>query len=231
MAHSPSPRLFWTGLDSDKPEPLDKILAALHCFQVAPVFSQNLSITFIVDREDHYRLADGFPELQKLAAAINKETPFELDPSTGKLTTMSSETALEFIKYQVFSVIAAGLKSMGPLTRGLILKPDVDDNNNLVVNKIGYIKSPTLILAFTATNSHIGPGKCAHYFAKHPSLNTVIIVQWPSPWKSRHTDSHNRWPSTPLFQPLPRSTELPRSLCRERPYPPQAERSTFGFQT
>ena len=76
QAHSPSPRPFWAGLDPDEPEPLDKILAALHCHQVAPLFSHNTSFTFTVNREDHHRLADGFPELQKLAAAINKEIPF-----------------------------------------------------------------------------------------------------------------------------------------------------------
>jgi len=70
-------RAFWAGLDPDKPEPLDKILAALHCYHVAAPSNHNsFYFDFTVDRKDHYRLADGFPELQKLAALIHKEIPF-----------------------------------------------------------------------------------------------------------------------------------------------------------
>ncbi|KAK0655153.1 hypothetical protein B0T16DRAFT_384105 [Cercophora newfieldiana] len=175
-------------LDPDEPEPLDKILAALHCYQVAPVFSQNHSITFIVDRLDHYRLADGFPELQALAAAIHKEIPFEFDPSTGKLTTVCPTPALGKLKYAVYHIVVASLESiyhipapMGPLARKLFLAPDDVDDNILTVSRADHVKSPTSIFAFTATDSHIGPGKCAHYFAKHPSLHTVIVVQLALP--------------------------------------------------
>ncbi|KAK3343656.1 hypothetical protein B0T25DRAFT_303710 [Lasiosphaeria hispida] len=189
MAHPPSPRPFWAGLDPGKPEPLDKVLAALHCYQVAPVFSQNPSIAFIVDREDHYRLDDGFPELQKLAAAINREIPFEFDPSTGRLITMFPKPALEILKYTVHHIVVAGLESinripapMGPFARELFLAPDDDGNNTLMVSRAGHVKSLTSIFAFTATNSHIAPGKCAaHHFAKHPSLHTVIMVQLALP--------------------------------------------------
>ena len=70
-------RPFWAGLDPDKPEPLDKILAALHCYQVAAPSNHNsFYFEFTVDREDYHRLADGFPELQKLAALIYKDIPF-----------------------------------------------------------------------------------------------------------------------------------------------------------
>jgi hypothetical protein len=69
-------RPFWAGLDPDKPEPRDKVLAALHCYQVASPGHSSFYFVFTVDRKDHHRLADGFPELQKLAAAIHKEIPF-----------------------------------------------------------------------------------------------------------------------------------------------------------
>jgi len=74
---SPTTRPFWAGLDPDKPEPLDKVLAALHCYQVAPPCDgSSFYFEFTVDSKDHHRLANGFPELQKLVAAINKEIAF-----------------------------------------------------------------------------------------------------------------------------------------------------------
>jgi len=70
-------RPFWAGFDPDKPEPLDKILAALHCYQVAaPSNHNNFYFEFTVDSKDYHRLANGFPELQKLAALIHKEIAF-----------------------------------------------------------------------------------------------------------------------------------------------------------
>ena len=75
MTHPNRP--FWAGLDPDRPEPLDKVLAALHCYQVAPPCDgSSLYFEFTIDREDYHRLANGFPELQKLAAAINKKIAF-----------------------------------------------------------------------------------------------------------------------------------------------------------
>jgi len=69
----PSLRPFWAGLDPDKPELLDKVLAAIHCFQVAPPSAEDaFHFEFTVNREDHHRIDNGFPELQELAAVINR---------------------------------------------------------------------------------------------------------------------------------------------------------------
>lgn len=71
----PSARPFWAGLDPDKPEPLDKVLAALHCFQVAPPSASDaFYFEFTVNCEDHHRIGNGFPELQELAAAISQDS-------------------------------------------------------------------------------------------------------------------------------------------------------------
>ncbi|KAK0729662.1 hypothetical protein B0H67DRAFT_638254 [Lasiosphaeris hirsuta] len=94
-------RPFWAGLTPDKPEPLGKILTALHCYQITPPSYDNPPFTFAVDRKDHYRLSnDSFPELQKLAAAINKQIPFELDPLTRKLTAMDHQRVFDAHKLQ-----------------------------------------------------------------------------------------------------------------------------------
>jgi hypothetical protein len=71
-----SGRLFWAGLDPAKSEPLDKVLAALHCFHVAPPSVPDaFYFKFTVNREDHYRIGNGFPELQELVAAISQGHP------------------------------------------------------------------------------------------------------------------------------------------------------------
>jgi len=70
------PRPFWEGLDPGKPEPLDKILAALHCYHVSAPTGGELGFTFTVDIDDHHRIRRGFPELKKLAATIRREIPF-----------------------------------------------------------------------------------------------------------------------------------------------------------
>jgi len=63
----PSAHPFWAGLDSDRPEPLDKILAALHCFQVAPPSAEDaFHFEFTVNREDHHRIDNSFPEYKSL---------------------------------------------------------------------------------------------------------------------------------------------------------------------
>ena len=115
------PRQFWAGLDPDRPESLDKVLAALHCFQVAPPSACDaFYFEFTVNPEDHHRINNGFPELQRLAKATSKSLgnscwgiPFvsggdqsritasivsnstillkEFDPSTGKLATMDRD--------------------------------------------------------------------------------------------------------------------------------------------
>jgi len=67
----PPARPFWAGLDPDKPEPLDKVLAALHCHQVSPPSAADaFYFEFTVNREDHHRIDNGFPELQELSGAI-----------------------------------------------------------------------------------------------------------------------------------------------------------------
>ena len=67
----PPARPFWTGLDPDKPEPLDKVLAALYCYQLSPPSAADaFYFEFTVSREDHHRIDNGFPELQELSAAI-----------------------------------------------------------------------------------------------------------------------------------------------------------------
>ncbi|KAK5652621.1 hypothetical protein OQA88_10214 [Cercophora sp. LCS_1] len=104
-------RPFWAGLDPDKPEPLNKVLAALHCYQVAAPRS-NLYFEFTVDRKDHHRLTNGFLELQKLAALIHKEV---FDSSTGKLATMSAHKAFIGLKFSTYHAIATGLDSISHL--------------------------------------------------------------------------------------------------------------------
>ena len=72
----PSARLFWAGLDPDNPEPLDKVLAAIHCFHVAPPSALDaFYFKFTVNRVDHHRIGNGFPELQELISAINHGHP------------------------------------------------------------------------------------------------------------------------------------------------------------
>jgi len=72
----PSARPFWAGLDPDKPEPLDKVLAALHCFHVAPPSVPDaFYFKFTVNREDHHRIGNGFSELQELIAVISQGHP------------------------------------------------------------------------------------------------------------------------------------------------------------
>jgi hypothetical protein len=72
----PPARQFWAGLDPDKPEPLDKVLAAIHCFHIAPPSMPDaFYFKFTVNREDHHRIGNGFPELQELIAAIRPKVP------------------------------------------------------------------------------------------------------------------------------------------------------------
>ncbi|KAK3364765.1 hypothetical protein B0T24DRAFT_711993 [Lasiosphaeria ovina] len=119
-------RPFWEGLD--------KVLAALHCHQVAPCGS-GFYFEFTVDRQDGHRLANGFPELQKLAAAINKKMAFEYNPSTGKLSTMSLESTLAGVKYEAYSAIAAGLDSSSHLAA--VVLPMKGDADALAIFPIG----------------------------------------------------------------------------------------------
>lgn len=55
---------FWLGIDPAKPERLDKILATVHCFHVAP--PTDTYYEFTVDPVDRHRIHNGFPELQVL---------------------------------------------------------------------------------------------------------------------------------------------------------------------
>ncbi|KAK3371114.1 hypothetical protein B0T24DRAFT_627790 [Lasiosphaeria ovina] len=181
-------RPFWAGLDPDKPERLDKVLAALHCYQVAPPSGSSFYFEFTVDRQDRHRLANGFPELQKLAAAINKKIAFEYNPSTGKLSTMSLERALAGVKYAAYYAIAASLDSSSdlPAPRSLLaaklmVLPMEGDADALATFPIGLPPdAPTTMVAFTATGS---PSKYAESFINYPSLRTVAVVKLALPMR------------------------------------------------
>jgi hypothetical protein len=69
------------GLDPDEHEPLSSVLAAIHCYQAAPpngfeYLSPGHYFEFTVAEQDHHRIANGFPELQKLANVLGHEIPF-----------------------------------------------------------------------------------------------------------------------------------------------------------
>lgn len=66
---------FWQGLDPTKPERLSKVLAALHCFHIAPP-ADLFHCEFTVHPDDHHRIYVGFPELQFLEKLIGKRIPF-----------------------------------------------------------------------------------------------------------------------------------------------------------
>ncbi|KAH6622719.1 hypothetical protein F5144DRAFT_656268 [Chaetomium tenue] len=71
---------FWQGLDPTKPERLSKVLAALHCFHIAPP-TDIFHCEFTVHPTDHHRIYDGFPELQLLEKLIDKNIHFTVTPS------------------------------------------------------------------------------------------------------------------------------------------------------
>ncbi|KAK0719425.1 hypothetical protein B0H67DRAFT_660956 [Lasiosphaeris hirsuta] len=190
-------RPFWAGLDSDKAEPLDKVLAALHCYQIAPPCDgSSLYFEFTVNRDDHHRLANGFIKLQKLAAAINKEIAFEFDPSTGKLSTMSLETTLAIVKYEAYYTITAGLDSSrhlsapSSLLAAKLMVFPIQDETLAIFSIAPNVPpvGPTTMVAFTATSSHMSPSEYAQSFTKYPSLRTMAVVQLALPMRQINTE-------------------------------------------
>ncbi|KAK0725611.1 hypothetical protein B0H67DRAFT_642001 [Lasiosphaeris hirsuta] len=196
----PSTRPFWAGLDPDKPEPLDKVLAALHCFQVAPPSASDaFYFEFTVNREDHYRIDNGFPELQDLAAAISRDPysprrliPFEFDPSTGNLTTMASSlyaAVTNYITHECYRVIANSLESLGQLDKpisqlALAVKLDVcalDEaatfHYAIALHSTAEHKMPACLMVFFNGN-HEGASKYAQFITEHPGdTHTVVAIQ------------------------------------------------------
>ncbi|KAK3345906.1 hypothetical protein B0T25DRAFT_520445 [Lasiosphaeria hispida] len=180
------PRPFWEGLDPDKPEPLDKIIAALHCYHVRPPAGGQLRFTFTVDKDDYHRIHRGFPELKKLAAAIRTEIPFEFDPSTGKLTTMDAKVALMDLKAHVYYLVASGIESarrlpepVGLLARKVRLGHDENCLHGFytAVNSHKNIANATSIFVFATAGNHKGTGTYAQYFIKYPeTMRTVVAV-------------------------------------------------------
>ncbi|KAK0724101.1 hypothetical protein B0H67DRAFT_549957 [Lasiosphaeris hirsuta] len=196
----PSPRPFWAGLDTDKPEPLDKVLAALHCFQVAPPSASDaFYFVFTVNREDHHRIDNGFPELQELAAAISRDLysprrliPFEFDPSTGNLVTMAASlyaTATSYITHECYHVIANSLESLGQLDKPIgqlalavdlgvcALDQAATYHSAIVLYTTAKHKMPACLIVFFNGN-HEGARKYAQFITEHPEdIHTVVAIQ------------------------------------------------------
>ncbi|KAK3346072.1 hypothetical protein B0T25DRAFT_550970 [Lasiosphaeria hispida] len=196
----PSARPFWAGLDPDKPEPLDKVLAALHCFQVAPPSAKDaFHFEFTVNREDHHRIDNGFPELQELAAVINRDryltrwlVPFEFNQSTGNLATMASSiygAAANHITHECYRVIANSLESLGQLDKPIgqlalavdmgvrALDQGATFRNAITIHSTAERKMPACLIVFFNGN-HEGAGKYAQFITEHPEdTHTVVAVQ------------------------------------------------------
>ncbi|KAK3363723.1 hypothetical protein B0T25DRAFT_576265 [Lasiosphaeria hispida] len=193
------PRPFWVGLDPDKPEPLGKILAALHCYHAGPPFDGQLCFTFTVHSDDHHRIHNGFPELKKLAAVIHTEIPFEFDPSTGKLTTMAATRVLMNLKTNIWHLLANHIESacrlpepVGPLAHKVILdhypKPDgplahkgvpghhPDYLNSFIVRSVPGKSDEASFLDSTQAGRNLRPRfKINHVPGMIPNLTSVFV--------------------------------------------------------
>ncbi|KAK0749117.1 hypothetical protein B0T18DRAFT_388770 [Schizothecium vesticola] len=183
----PSGRLFWAGLDPDKPEPLDKVLAALRCFHVAPPSVPDaFFFKFTVNREDHHRIGNGFPELQELIAAISQghpdsirwPIPFEFDPSTGNLAIMAAAVyanAMTYISHDCYRAVANSLESLGQHDNKLIAPPTF--HSAIGLKSTAENKAPAcLIVLFNGDNE--GASKYAHFITEHPEdTHTVVAIQ------------------------------------------------------
>ncbi|KAK0711731.1 hypothetical protein B0H67DRAFT_555669 [Lasiosphaeris hirsuta] len=197
-----STRPFWAGLDPDKPEPLDKVLAALHCSQVAPPSAYDaFHFEFTVNRDDHHRIQNGFPELQKLTAADGEGflgfrgtswvIPFEFDPSTGKLATMAApiySSSVCNISHESYHLMRNGLESLGQLDKpaGLIALDvqiglvDVPASiSTIELGNAGKDKTPNRLVVFFHGN-HAGASKYAQLLADNDA-QTVVAVQLALP--------------------------------------------------
>ncbi|KAK0724269.1 hypothetical protein B0H67DRAFT_550084 [Lasiosphaeris hirsuta] len=192
-------RPFWAGLDPDKPEPLDKVLAALHCFQIAPPSSCDaLHFEFTINRDDHHRIKNGFPELRKLTAAIGHWViPFEFDPSTGKLSTMAVDLfnrAGGLICCDSYRLIGNGLESLGQLDKPIgpialgvwmglcsVEFPATSPAIAITLQSTGKGEAPNCLVVFFNGN-HTGASRYAQLIAKHQKdTQTVVAVQFALP--------------------------------------------------
>ncbi|KAK3353372.1 hypothetical protein B0T25DRAFT_631877 [Lasiosphaeria hispida] len=100
---------------------------------------------------------------------------------------MSPEEALASVKYDVYHIIANSLESIrrlpapvGPLA-GKVAPGAGPDGTLMVASIFAHRGSPISILTFTTTDGHMGPSKYAQYFAKHPNLRTIVVVQLALP--------------------------------------------------
>ncbi|KAK3343521.1 hypothetical protein B0T25DRAFT_521657 [Lasiosphaeria hispida] len=156
------PRPFWVGLDPDKPERLDKILAALHCYHAGPPPGGRLRFAFTVDSDDHHRIHRGFPELKKLAAAIRTEIPFA----------------------HVYHLMASGIESarrlpepVGPLARKVFLgHHDEWLHGFFAASTSCKIAGVTSIIVFATAGNHKGAGTYAQYFTKYPETMRAVVA-------------------------------------------------------
>ncbi|KAK5652236.1 hypothetical protein OQA88_10733 [Cercophora sp. LCS_1] len=199
----PSARLFWAGLDPDKPEPLDKVLAALHCFHVAPPSVPDaFYFKFTVNREDHHRIGNGFPELQELIAAISQghpdsirwPIPFEFDPSTGNLAIMAASVyanALAYISHDCYRAVANRLESLGQhdnkligqlalaveLSLGLPNQALQTFHSTIGLKSTAENKAPACLIALF-NGGYEGASKYAQFITEHPEdTHTVVAIQ------------------------------------------------------
>jgi hypothetical protein len=101
---------------------------------------------------------------------------------------MCSQKVLSGLKYSIHYIIANGLEPIshlpapiGPLARTMwaVEGPGDHDHHLTVVSK--STTRPTAILVFTATNKHMGLGKCAHHFDQYPTLRAITVVQLALP--------------------------------------------------
>ncbi|KAH6848210.1 hypothetical protein B0I37DRAFT_159097 [Chaetomium sp. MPI-CAGE-AT-0009] len=188
---------FWEGLDPKKPERLSKVLAALHCFHIAPP-TDLFHYEFTVHPADHHRICGTFPELRSLEELIGKPIPFHFNASTGSLTTMydarhhvgvamalAIETGISLRSFYSYpgSVGALArrvqLQSGYPLVRATGHDQDGKPTGNAGPPALAFTsplsKHPTLVLDF-AGHENNAPSKHAQYITMH-GARTVVSLQ------------------------------------------------------
>lgn len=206
-----APRPFWAGFDPDKPEPLDKVLAALHCYQVAPRYGDKYEPYFEckVIREDHHRIRNVFPELRKLAVAINRTVPFvsstcttsgsnppisdhdsqKFVAMTGKLTAIPGpayHSGIQTTYCKSFQVMDNALKSLGldassagPLA--LQVNIAASANDELMTLPAGQHKASAFVLVAMVTGYGSVSKQAQHITKNLDSTQTAVVIEFAVP--------------------------------------------------
>ncbi|KAK0753588.1 hypothetical protein B0T18DRAFT_452640 [Schizothecium vesticola] len=162
------PRAFWVGLDPDEAEPLSMILAAIHCYQVAPplgvdYLSPGHYFEFTVADRDHHRIANGFPELQELANFLGHEIPF-----LNSMASLPSPAGPRAAKLMITPESTQKKEETGPST--------------LAITTVGaHGRYPTALIVLTTTDSHKSACKYTRSFNENPKLRTMAVLQFALP--------------------------------------------------